>query len=346
MTVITIFLIVLLLEIVALIICFTVLVLERIFRFFSEKRKKRKEEHLSSLILRSLQSKQGSLPKIPRKLQKLPLLSSVISSFDSRFQGGRWEEIKKEIISKVALPRARRWAKSFFWHKRFIAAKCFSFYSQPQDKLRILRLLRDRSFLVESAAALAIVKQEKLDYIELLLKKMSAPSAYTRLYFKDILLQGSNAVFFHIEKILNASKSPEIRIACLDILSARSMPLHSPIIKKEANSKNAKMRLSCITLHAHNPQIESESILQKAIADEEVEIRREAAYGLRTYNSKKTREKLIKALEDEDWFVRFNAAKSLQRMGDLGEKALRAQIKAKSKVAEQIASYVLHLTSG
>lgn len=346
MTVISTFLIVLLLEILALILCFATLVVERVFSFFSNKRKKRQMDHLSSLILTSLQSSKKSFPKIPAQLQKLPLLTFVISSFDSRFQGGRWEEIKQEMVSKLALPRARRWAKSLFWRKRFIAAKCFAFYSQPQDKVTILKLLRDRSFLVESAAALAIVKQEKLDYLELLLKKMSSPSAYSRLYFKDILLQGSNSVFFHIEKILNSSKIPEIQIACLEILSARSTPLHSPFIKKEAKSKNLKLRLACITLHAHNAQTYSEEVLQKALSDEEVAIRRQAAFGLRLYASKSTKEKLIKALEDEDWFVRLNAAKALQRMGDMGEKALKAQLHAKSTKAQQVASYVLYLTSG
>lgn len=345
MTKIEIFLLLLLLEIIALVLMLITLIVERIAIFFLKKSKRKKIHALSDMMIERIQHPSTHKITLASKFQKPFLLLEALTTFDHKFQGGRWKEIKTQIMKKYILPKARRWAKSLFWKRRFFAAKAFALMSEPADLHLIHRLVKDPSFLIEIGGALALIKVEDIDGITALLHKMSTASTYTQIYLKDIFLQGSNQVFVHIQKILEHTKSREIQISCLHILASKQIPVNGPMITKGAHSTDAQIRLACITLHGNNPQENSEEILQRAILDPLDDIRKQACHGLVHYPAVKNQKLLEKTLSDTAWFVRLEAARSLKKMGKQGLVILKDHADGKAHLAKQVSSYVLHFNT-
>jgi hypothetical protein len=337
------FLFILLLEIVVLFVMLISLILERIIIYFFDINRKKKINYLSTIILDLIEKGKTEHINLPHSIRKTAFIVEVLSSFELRFQGKQWEEIKAEIIEKYVFPNIRKWTKSFFWKKRLIAARGFSLHSNAKDAPAIHRFIDDKSFLIQSVACLASVRLADEKGMEKILKKMSREPSFSLAHMQDILLRESNSAFFLIEKILRETKSEEILTAGLHILAMKRMAIHVPILKKALQSSNANLRLAAISLHANNPQEDSEKILQKAISDSDLRIRKQACLGLRHFPSTENIKKLAHALDDEDCDVQLAAGQSLKKMGNDAKIFIQKKAHSKNKQDQQLASYILNI---
>ncbi len=339
------FLFILLLEIIVLTLMFISLVIERVTIYVYSRNRKRKMNLITSFIKHSLENNIEVMKPLPRALQHPAFLIEVMCSSDLRFQGKIWEDFKKNLTEKYILKKLRKWTKSFFWRRRLIAAKGMSLYCHAKDAPLIHLLIDDPFFLTQSAAYLAALRSRDAAGIEKMLKKLGNSSSFIRSLIKASLMKEPKSSFSFIDKILKETSSESVLIAGFDILSTQKMQVQAALLKKSIQSQNVHLRLAAITLHAHNPQDDSDVALEKALNDADKRIRKEACFGLRNFPSKKNVQKLSAALEDEDFLVRLAAAQSLEEMGKEGKDILKKMINTKSGHSHKIATYILNLKS-
>ncbi len=268
-----------------------------------------------------------------------PILLIVMESFERRFQGSPWEEIKQAIATQYLLPQARRFSKSIFWRKRNMAARAFSLCKEENDETIILSLVDDSSFLVRAKACSAAIHSESQKGILQTLKHMIQEPGYARCYYTDILVQASEPVFLEILKIAEGTKDPQMRLACCEILSKKTIGLPLPFLHKWLVAKDPQVRLLALKILARNPHENTESFVIKALGDPDVNIQIAALSCLEYFPSSTATKKLEKYLSNPVWGVRLQAAILLKKIGKTT--ILKRQSKTKDVKAYEAAQYVL-----
>lgn len=340
-------LIILLAEVVTLTVLTLTLIVVKVYDYYQSKREPYLKRSISLIILEALENVKGDpLEKSLKPFANEQILLYQTEAFSRRFQGGEWEEIKTVICNTFLIPRARKLYKSHLWAHRNYAARTFSLLPMLEDTDKILALLNDDVFLVRAIAAGAAVSLELPKAIEKIIHYMSQHEGYTYYFFRDLLINKSTVtVLEQIEEMAQQDKDPHIHLACLDILSGKSMIIKRPFLSKDLHSTDEKTRLAAVRIYAHNLQKESAVVLSLCIEDSYPEIRKEAALGLSHYLSEQTLKLLEKALSDGEWIVRLQAALSLKKLGKIGQQILDDQKSEENNIAYETAQYVTHFDS-
>jgi HEAT repeat protein len=314
----------------------------KFYQIYNAKKQKRLQQEISLIILESMELENPQHCELLKPYRGMEMLLHQVEAFDRRFLGALWEEVKSEILRQHLLPYARKYYNSFSWIKRNFAARCFSLEPFPIDEAKILKLLNDKIFLVRSAAATAVVKLGIETGIQKIIEYMSERQGYSRIFFEDLLInQGSFYVFAVLEDIASENKDPDVQIACLDVLSGKTLAINRPFLHEDLDSEHDGVRLAAVRLYANNLQKNSEEVLSRLIKDTNSDIRAEAVEGLSHFLSEHTLEVLENSLSDPAWIVRLKAAFSLKKMGKLGMEILKKQMPELNKRAYDTAIYAL-----
>lgn len=347
MSIISFFILSFFVELVFLSVCLFVFIMRRSYFCFSVRRIVRVKKQINEIISRMINEPSSfPLPKFPLALRSPEILISVLKDLDGQMEGVRWENLKITFMEKWVLRDSRNWTQSSFWEKRYLAAQSFYLHSTVEDFSNVFSLVKDSNFLVQTEAAKAAVKQKNHQAIEYLLQNMGSWSFYTYVYFRDIFLKEGREIFSYIEEVLRSSKSLQVQLTCLDVLSKGHFPIARQMLERDFISSHVSLRLGVVSFHAHNPGEGSEEILSKALLDPVNEVRKEACYGLRSFPSEKNQQKLKKALSDESFDVCLEAAISLFKMGLSGQKILLEELRSHDTRNSRIASYVLYVKQG
>jgi hypothetical protein len=275
----------------------------------------------------------------PKEFSVFQSLLSEMESFDRRFQGSHWQQMKRVIGSSCLLPSARKFAKSRFWRKRNRAARACAIFAENEDEPVILSLLEDPVFLVRRFAVVAAVRLESKKGIRKIVEHMASVQGYVRYCDADILLQGSRVVFAEIVKMAKETKNRGVQVACAEILYKKTFAFPLLFVREWLNEKDPQIRLQALKILQRNPQEKTEESLLSALRDPDGAIRAAAICCLEHFPSLITTEKLEHYLSDATWDVRLQAARLLKKIGKTA--VLKRQRKTDGIKAYEVAQYVL-----
>ena len=280
---------------------------------------------------------------IPTELCQYRNLVEVLEKFDQRFNDQRWTEIKEKINSTYLLPRAPKFASSFSWVKRQLAARSYLLSPHLADAALINELLEDKRYLVRVAAAVCATQMSSQELFFRVIKKMSDETSLAQFPYRDALIQVNEEKYAWIASLLSSTNDNNIRAICLDILTARYSTNLFSLVKPFVNSENRACRLLAIKALGSINSEESKEILICHLDDSEWEIRAESVIGMQKLYVIQSIPKLKKMLSDLIWWVRLQAALTLKNFGQQGLEILISQDLEKEPEAYKIAQYILAL---
>lgn len=314
----------------------------KIFSFIKTQISLARQKKISAKIFEHIEGNRLFAPN--RIFASRMNLLKVMEAYNLRLKGVDWETLKIALANRYLLPRARRWAHSFFWKRKNTAARIFALAPLIEDQNLILELLHNSDFLIASVAALASIQLELKEGIDMLLKAMSAEQGYACCYYRDILLQGSVKVFSYISKVALKGDDAKVHVSCLDVLSGKTVTCPLPFLDKDLASLNLKIRLGALKVLISNPPKDAAAIVLKYLSDPNEEIRAQAALGLASFPSPESFAKLEQGLKDDFWIVRSQAAASLKKMGEEGISILKKQTSKNDLKSYEVAQYALEFS--
>ena len=272
------------------------------------------------------------------------LLLKELETFNQRFSGEDWDDVKEQIAQNFLLPAARKAIRSRKWLKRAFAARCFALSPLNADKDYILKLLDDPNFQVKSLVMPAVVYLKIKKGVVKILENMSQESGYYRYYYLDTLVSAkSQEIYDWIEEIAQDNPPRNLHLACLDVLSGKMQTIEAPFLFRDVESPYEEIRFAAIKVFARNPQKDSLEVLLRHVGDSHEEIRKESYKGLEHFRSSRTLQVLEKGLSDSHWNVRIQAANSLKNMGRAGLDILNKQNPSADFNAYEAAQFILQL---
>jgi len=331
-----------LVEVIIILLFFLIVLSRKIFIYFEDKRIAIQRAEISRLLNEYIiHDKPFPLKQELKAPSCRKILLTTLEAYDRRFNGEDWKRLRKDVAEHYLLPTARKWAKSLFWTKRNFAARCFACAPFMEDETEIITLMDDPIFLVRSIAAVAAIQLEIKDAVIKVIRHMSVTPGYAHFFYRDVLVQGSAQVFQWVEELASEEKDPSIHLSCLEVLASKTMEIRQPFLKEDLKSDNLKIRLAAIKSYTYSPQYDHTDILFKFLQDPNVRIRTEAIRGLEFILTEQSYVELGKALKDDLWVVRFQAANTLKKMGRKGLDILNEQDRIKNKEAYEVAQFVL-----
>jgi len=289
------------------------ILIKRLIHFFHAKQEQKRKKKLTQIISSCFLKKQSC--ELIKKVHTKTLLLEVLEIFNHRFNGDEWEVLKNDLSSKFLLPQARRWTHKLSWMKRNFSARVFALSPLKEDESLINALIDDESFLVSSIASYAALKLESPIGIRKSLLKIAKKEGYNHYFYADILSQGSNTVFQLISQI--CQKRDHLHLTCLEVLAMQTAQAPLKFLAKDLKSKDPELKQAALKVAIRNPQEEWLDIFCLNLSDENEEIRRLAAIGLKNYPSSKSLKALKRGLHDESWQVQLASAISLKVLNHL-----------------------------
>jgi hypothetical protein len=315
-----------------------------IFRFFvilNNRRYNRKEEYLASIFLYVMEMKKKfSWKSVPVYLHDPHLMLAVLEDFDSKFSDYYWDHLKKEVLEKYLSVYSEKWKKSCFWSRRSFVARVYFLDSEKADPLVVGRFLQDKVPLIRMLAAslAAFIASPKL--LHTLFKVMKKEPINGRYAYYDAILNGDSRVFSYMKENIKTEKDLEIRSLYIDLLSARFDSSLLDYIEDDLHSKNINLRLVAVRALLKFPTKETEKKIIGFLKDPSAKIRVEIVKILPSLCGKLAIKKLTDTLNDEDWWVRFNSALALKKLGKAGKAVLEKQ---KDELTQAAVKYALSL---
>lgn len=330
-------------SIIVFVLLFSIL-LHRLFYKFRSKRNKKDKKFVSELILQCIKANSiAGKEELFKKYSNTRTLLKGLEGYNSLFKHNDWKILKTDIAQKYLLPYARKITFSFIWTKRNFAARCFFLAPLPIDEIFMIQLLNDPVFLVYSNAALALVQLDNKEGIVKTIKRMSEEKGYSHFFLKDILVQNlSRRGFLWVEELaLNAPENRVLRLTCLELFCEKECELDTNLLESALSSDDEELRLAAIKVYARNIQPKSKETLLRCIDDPNEKIRAEAAFGLKSFKSPLTLSKLSHSLKDPAWIVREQSARTLKEIGKEGIEILKQQTPEQDRNAYEVANYIL-----
>lgn len=322
---------------VGILICLTfAIVTHRTIYFFKERIDKKRKNILSIYLMDRIEKKQiFDWKTYPGRRWWIRTVLEVVEAFNRRFEGIDWTQLRDTVSDSVLLPRARRWANSFFWVKRNFSARVFSIHAEAQDEKKILRLMEDRRFLIRSPASLAAIHLESVKGIQMILRAISSEPGFAKFFYRDALIQGSPKVS---SIIVELAGDPMLHQAALDVLGAKSWGGKIPFLKNDLTSDDAHVRLLALRVLIRNILPDSFPFLERAAKDPDPKVRAAALQGLNLFPAEESWTLLEAGLSDPAWEVRVEAGKGLKQRGGQGIEILKRQ---SSLLAREAAEYAM-----
>ncbi len=314
---------------------------KRILFFFRMQKSEKRKEKITTFLIECLKSEAFSNhTKVPKEFKHRKDLLVTLETFNLRFKGSSWNSLKALLVNKWLLPKARVFAKSFFWKRRSFAARCFSLVPLQRDESILISLMDDPHFLVQSNASSALVFLESPSGIKKIVQKMSQHSGFTSCFFQDALQKGSIKV---IAILVELASIQSIHLACLKALSGQSLGIPLLFLEKDLESKDLEIRLLAMELLSHNPTRNAVSKLIRCSKDPDERMRKQAVITLSSFGTQESVKRLQEVLlKDDNLKIRLEAAKSLQKLGRMD---LLEEQSSQNKEVSQMLAYVLQFGS-
>ena len=331
-------------ELILMVFCVVVIVITKCLTRRTIRIRTHRQEQISNII-EAVIFKKNNLEqlKIPHNLCRYRDLVEVLEKFDQRFNDPLWKATKEKIVSTYLLPHAARYAASYSWFKRQLAARSYLLCPERAEKSVLTKLLNDSRYLVRVATAVCITQTSHQDLFYSVIRKMSRETILSQFPYRDALLQVNQEKYTWIEALLATESDNAVIAICLDILSTRYSHNLFSIVRPFVTSSNHECRILAIKALGNIPSGEAVEVLIRHLEDSDWEIRADAIISLQKLYAVQSIPKLNLLLNDPIWWVRLQAALTLKIFGKKGAEALNAQDQSDKPKAYEIAQYVMAL---
>lgn len=318
--------------------CFLLIVIsKRTLGRFHEKQVKKTQERISSFIIQCLEhSDPLKFASTSKNIQYSSELLVVLEEFDKRLKNDHWCSLKEFLAQKCLLPKARRFAESFFWKKRSFAARCFALVPLYKDEKILISLFEDSYFLIQSKAALSLIFLESPIGVQKIVEYMSCHTGFSYWFLCDALRRGSRGGMLLLAKL---ATQKNLHMTCLQVLSGHFLGFPLVFLEQDLKSQDLAVKLLAINILSYNPTKNTQQLLIECSKDSLEEVRKESVIGLSNFPSEESVKCLMGIFSSQDSkIIRLAAARSLKKIGEV--EFLEKQ-SIQSTEAAQIAAYML-----
>lgn len=260
----------------------------------------------------SKQAEKKTLDKHLIKLKYLILAITKICNIEKKTQ--QWEQYKLEFVKKYMLPSARKHAKKIRWFSRFIAAKTFALYAMPEDEKTINQLMQDSkpAVTIECIHAIVHLPTELLintliDQIAILRRK-----SYS-LYFEPFKHLPKNKKSIIVKRLMKET-DPYKRDICYRILMFFPPEPIEAFVYQDAKAKTIDLCLSAVRFIAYSEGEKALPFLHQMLYDDRWQIKVIILHALVDLNDTSSIDNIEKLLDDQEWWVKINAANALKKL--------------------------------
>lgn len=263
------------------------------------------------------------LTKVPDELKKMDTLLPILENYDHNFKDEIWVRNKQHLIMAFLEKHLPVFLNSRSWQKKQEALRLITLWPEKLfNPSKVLPCLSDKIYLVRIAAAYALIKTGRREYIEAVVIKMIQDPVLAQYPYRDYLIQGGEPVFTSLIQIAETSKDEKVVATCLDVLSSRIHLKLTPLGLQYVKSNDPDCRLSAVKILESIGTPEAIQTLIQCLEDKDIRIRRRSAEALGHLHAISGIPALLRLLEDQDWLTRIKAAQALKDMGTQGMTAL------------------------
>lgn len=276
--------------------------------------------------------------------KNLSLLVPVILNLNKRFEKNtHWLFILDHFLEYLLLPLARKDSQSPHWMVRHWALRCFMIDPRLKDEQYLL------SFLVDPVAYNRFMSLKPLlkigtEYsVQSMIDTMKQENRHSRNVYGELMKESSSDFVEFIRDRLIDEDDPEIRRVCIELLSDHINTSDVFLIKKDLSSKNKYLKLTSLRCLQKFEGYYASQLMLKYLNDPDWEVRSLTSKFVGDRNAIQAIPQLIKNMGDDNWWVRFNAAISLSKLGRPGLAALNSVCREQDPYAYQMSQYVKRL---
>src|SRR3990167_1246970 len=260
--------------------------------------------------------------------------------------------LNPQIVLKCLNPAAKKFARSHNWLKNYFATQCLSYGFQAADEVSVVKLVKSERLIVSLNAAKLVFKYPTQKTVNALIEVFNNGRALNRSLCIEILANVKSAKISMLSKYIknelnniSCDDTPSCykRLFCYQLLSIINSPsLEFATIKKDIEANTLDLAIAAMRYLAKQAQYHSKAvaILTKELHTASWQIKSVACKLLGEMHAIEAACHLEALLEDEVWWVRYNAAFSLSQLGSKGISILKKQSAAK-KLAYSVAKRVL-----
>lgn len=315
----------------------------RIYFNFKEKGEESKRLKITTVLNNIIE--QNMIKEIPYH-RHVDVIIDIFLNFDEIYKDSeRWNNLKNILMRDQILPYARKLIDKKDWYPRYLLVQCFRYYIDTRDEDLVIKLVNDPVPVVSINAipiGITFGTQSVLKAIIYRLKKEShslqilhTSSLDSSLAFREVIKQ---------ELLINTD--PETKQICYNILTA--MGTNQDIFefaKKDVASEQLELKIAAIPVLFAADNENALPILFMLLQDKNWQVRNTIVKTIGSSNLSGVTDHLAIALNDESWWVRINAAKSLARLGDEGLSILKRHELTEQTYGYQETEYFLKIRS-
>lgn len=216
---------------------------------YQEKQTKNKKRLIVNLLESIANGKDGFSQAAIKFLKKeIFLVITVLPSLEEHKHKFRYaDSFKSNLISKILIPVAKKFAYSRNWFKRYIAVRCYSYGFEESDEEAILKLLRDHITLVSINSAMVATKFFNEKLTNNLIDIFSAGRRLQQSLYAEMIAKKGDAIAIIIFNRLDKEQNLYVKAFCYRLLSRlEDKTIFYPNAKDDVLSDNLELKLSAL----------------------------------------------------------------------------------------------------
>lgn len=317
-------------------------------KVFETKRHSKKLEKLKAYLEIQISQAKARPTKddfinLPANVLDLSIFLDVINEFNIKYRHNmQWAKLRTAFLYYIALPIARKKALSFLIANKLLAAQIFSLFPLKRDEKILLNLVQNDNQVIQMYAFKALISIFSIVAIRRIIDIFSNERMLNQSIILSFFLGSSMVIAKLVLNELEQTQDPTRRAICYKILfrcNIDKMKIFPS--KKDIFSENIFLRLAVTKFLRKCDKKQAVPILLNFLKDPEWQVKVRALHSIESLKDESLAVEVGKCLNDKEWWVRYNAAKVLTKLGKRGFYILENQNKSKDLYAYEVAQHVL-----
>ena len=277
--------------------------------FLASLVKNRKVEEITNNALNQMMKQKKFIP-LPYSKPTAIFLKVLDIYNEQHKKNPFWQTCLSRMMQEQVLPQARKFVKKK-WYKQYLLLKCYTFYITPEDEKHVIKILDENLPVLLINATKIITKISKKQIYIAFIYRLS--KAYQSLQEIAVLqLVPCDILQTALDDILSKETESSVINTCfLIIRSASNGPDFYNHVEKAISKQNLELQISAIETLPFTNQEKAFVQLTQLCEISDWLLRNATIKALGHIKSNAVIPYLLKALHDDEWWIRVNAAKRL-----------------------------------